>query len=342
MANFVKINKEEYKELLNKVSFKTFFHDLAWHEFLAQQFKWLKFEYYLYKDDSLLPLARFKVFDKEKLVSLPFCEYGGPLPLKGDINWEEFSKDVFSKFGNNIRIKIHPYFGLSGNPPGTSSILSSHWLKNLEDSSEQEIWDSFRKTLRHEIKHAQEQNLRIKRCENLKELKQFYNLYVVNLKRKKTVPYTSEIIKCLYQYGGAELLLAFYKNKIIAGSMFLNYSGFVHYFLNASKYKYRNFGANYLIIWEKLKELIGKDVIFDFGASPRGSNLEIFKRGWGGTEYPIYQIGTKRSPAFVPMDIGTSAGREESLRYSKIRNIWGLLPVFVIKKISRYFIKYRI
>lgn len=348
MANFVKINKEEYKELLNKTLFKTFFHDLAWHEFLEQQFKWLRFEYYLYKPaspdasqgggEAVLPLAKFKVFGKEKLISLPFCEYGGSLPLREEIDFEEFEKDALSEFGKNIKIKFHPqilkFYEVEPRktPRKTRKILrgstSTYWIENLKKLTEQELSKSFRKTLRHSIRNAEQQDLQIKRCSDLKELRQFYNLYVANLKQKKTVPYPLSVIKYLYQNPATEILLVLYKDKIIAGSLFLQYDKFIHYFLGASNYKCRNIGANYLILWEKIKSLIGKDLIFDLGASPTGSNLEIFKRGWGGKEYPILQIGTKRS--------------EENLRSSKLRNIWGLLPNFLIKKLSSKLIKYRL
>ena len=87
---FTKItNKNEWQDLLGKVLFKTFFHNIDWEEFLESQFKWLKFERYLWPaqgGQALLSLARVKVGGKEKLVSHPFCEYGGPLPLAEKID----------------------------------------------------------------------------------------------------------------------------------------------------------------------------------------------------------------------------------------------------------------
>jgi len=316
---FKKLTKQEYRDLSKKALFSTFFHSPEWQDFLEKEFKWLKFEHHLYKDELLLSFGRVG----NKLISLPFCEYGGPLTLRENIDFRNFEKDVLESF-KNIKIKFHPRIK-SGD---SNSDVFAHWIENLKNISEQELLSSFRKTSRHEISHVQESGLEVKKCENLKELKLFYNLYVANLRRKKTVPYPGSLIQFLCKNPSNELLLAIYRGKVVAGCLFLNYSGFVHYFLSASDYGHRNLGANYLIIWEKLKDLIGKDVIFDFGASPRGSNLEIFKRGWGGTEYPIYQIGIKRT--------------EEGLRSSKLRNIWGLLPNFVIKKLSRYLIKYRI
>ena len=319
MKKWQKINKIEAKELLDKALFKTFFHSLEWQDFLEKEFRWIRFEHYLYRNELLFSLAAVG----EKLISLPFCEYGGPLPIKNDINLNDFRKDILNEF-KNIKIKFHPKVKVGD----LNSDISTHWIENLENASEEEIWGSFRKTLRHEIEHAQKQDLQIKRCENLAELKQFYNLYTANLKRKKTVPYPWSLIQFLYQNPSSEVLLALYQGKIIGGDLFLQYNNFVHYFLSASDYKYRDFSISHLLLWGKIKSLIGKNIIFDLGASPKGSALEIFKRGWGGKEYPILQIGIKRS--------------EEPLRSSKLRNIFGLLPNFAIKILSRYLIKYRL
>jgi len=311
-----KINKKEYKELFEKADFKTLFHNPEWHEFLEKEFKWLKFEYYLYKDELLLSFGRIG----DKLVSLPFCEYGGPLPLKEKVDFEKFKKEVLDDF-KNFKIKFHPKV-LTG-----ESDMSTYWI-DLKNKSEQELLSSFRKTLRHSIRNAQGKSLEVKKCFDLDELKEFYGLCVANMKRRKTVPYPFSVVKFLYNSPDTELRLAFYKGKIIAGDLFLNYGKFVHYFLGATDYKYLNLGANYFILWEKIRSLLGKDVIFDLGAAPKSSQLETFKRGWRGKEYPILHLGIKRS--------------EESLRSSKLRNIWKLLPNFVIKLISPYFIKYRI
>lgn len=331
MEKFRRLYRPEIEELMEKTLFKTFFHSLIWHEFLEKEFKWLKFEYYSYGDEAILIFGRVG----KKLISLPFCEYGGPLPLKGGIYINDFEIDALKEF-KNFKIKYHPDISkITFNPINSSSTVSSHWLY-LENKSEQEVWESFRKTLRHEIKHAREQGIEIRPSKDLKEVKKFYDLYAANLRRKKTIPYPWHLVQFLCQNAPSELLLAFYKGRIIGGALFLNYSHFVHYFLSATDYKYRDLGVSYLIIWEKIKSLIGQDKILDLGASPQGSDLEIFKRGWGGEERPIYQIclpagrqGIKRS--------------EENLRSSKIiRFIWGLLPNFIIKKLSPYLIKYRL
>jgi len=338
MNKFQRLTQIEYKEKLEKTLFKTFFHNPEWHDFLEKEFKWLKFEYYLYgsnrrdgKDEAILPFARFRVLGKEKLVSLPFCEYGGPLPLRNEISFDEFFIDAISGFGKNIKIRFHPglldYFIVPDPAPFISN-MTTNWIKDLITVDEKQLLASFRKTLRYEIRDARQKNILIKKCENAKELKQFYGLYFANLKRRKTVPYPFSIFEFLYHNPNAEIILAALNGKIVGGNLFLNYGKFTHYFFSAFDYYYRDFGISYLLVWDKIKNLIGQDKILDLGASPKDSSLDIFKRGWGGTEYPILQLGIKRS--------------EESLRLSKLRNIWSLLPDFVVKKLSPRLIKYRL
>src|SRR3989338_7955409 len=71
-------NKSQWSDLLNKAYFKTFFDSLEWQDFLEKEFGWLKFEHYKLGDSFLFTIVRAKLlFGKEKLVSFPFCEYGG-------------------------------------------------------------------------------------------------------------------------------------------------------------------------------------------------------------------------------------------------------------------------
>ncbi len=331
MKNFIQISKKEYRNFFEKSLFKTFFHNPEWHDFLEKGFKWLKFEYYFYKDEAILPFGGFKVFGREKLVSLPFCEYGGPLLMRDGLSFEEFKNDAVSEFGERIKIRFHPemlkYFKIPS-PEFQTAGIYTNLIENLKATDLNQLLDSFRKTLRHEIRNAENKNLKIKRCENEKELKQFYNLYLVNLKRKRTVPYPFSIFEFLYNNLNAEILLAIFKDKIIGGSLFLNYDRFVHYFLSATDYGHREYGVAHLLLWEKIKNLVGGDKIFDLGATPKNSSLYTFKRGWGGKEYPILQIGIKKS--------------SENLRSSKLKIIWSLLPDFLIKKLAPKLIKYRL
>lgn len=337
MKNFQKIeNKKEWQSLLNKVLFKTFFHSLEWEEFLEKNFSWLKFEHYLYKDEVLLSFARYKIFGKEKLISHPFCEYGGPLPLKEEIDGLKFKIDLFQNFKEPFKISFHPkipkYFRNLGLKEPDSQ-RDTYFIENFNLKNENEILKSFRKTTKNEIKKAQISTLLIEKCKEEKDLKDFYKLHLKSAKRHKTIPYPFSFFKYFLEYNSndtnerVEILLAKFKNKVIAGSIFLFYEKFIHYFLNASEEKYKKLRPNHLILWNQIENYCGKNYqIFDLGGTKRGSSLEIFKKGWGAIRYPIFELKNYK----------------EKLKESKLKNFLGIFPTFLIKKFNFYLLKYKL
>lgn len=335
MNYFQKIeNKTDWQNLLDRVLFKTFFHNPDWEEFLTNNFKWLKFEHYLYKEEALLTFGKYKILGKEKLISHPFCEYGGPLPLKGEIDGMEFKKNLFSSFKNQFKISFHPqipkYFTNLGLKEPDSS-RDTYFIENIQQKNENEIFASFRKTLRHSIKRAMEQDFKIVRCKDQEQLKVFYNLYLKISKSHKTIPYPFSFLEKIFNSDHAEIILAKHNNKIIAGSLFLFYDKFIHYFLNASDKKYKDSGVNHLILWNQIKKFLQKNYhIFDLGGTRRGSSLEIFKKGWGAKTYPIFELKNYDSTG------------EEKIKKSKLRNLIVFLPNFLIKTCNNSLLKYKL
>jgi hypothetical protein len=339
MSNFQKLNKKEVKELLNKVLFKTFFHKLEWQEFLEEEFKWLRFEHYLYKNELLLSLVRFKVFGKEKLISLPFCEYGGPLPLKEEINFEGFKKDVLKEF-DNIKIKFHPQIlkFLKLEPSRFEGSTCTYWISSFNKVNEERLLSSFRSSTRQRIRKGGKEDLLISKCGNKQDLKEFYDIYAKTMKKNRTVCFPVQIFEFLWQKSleseTVDFLIIKHRRKIVSGIVVLFYSGISHYFLSAMDHKYvkkNKLNPMHFALWEEIKKLIdsGRVNIFDFGGTKIGSSLEEFKRGWDVKQYPICKL-----------ESGQKA--EERLRASKLRNIWSILPNFLVKIISPYIIKYRL
>ena len=335
MRNFQKIeDKREWQELLNKTLFRTFFHNLEWEEFLEKNFKWLKFERYLYKRDLLLSFARYRIFGSEHIVSHPFCEYGGPLVLVKEVDFQQFKEDLFKEFKNPLKISFHPYLlNYFKNAPLKSFKAFgdlervTYFIEDFNQKNKETLWRCLRKTTRHQIKKAKEQSLIIKRCENQKELKDFYNLYLKITKKHQIPAYPFSFLKFFLDSPNSEIILAKFKNKIIAGSLFLFYNGILHYFLNASESKLIC-GVNHLILWMQIEKYVGKNFqVFDLGGTKAGSSLQIFKEGFRARALPILEIKNFK---------------EKKTKFGLLRKIWGLLPLKVIKILSPHLLKYKL
>ena len=318
---FLKIDDEQqWQALLTKTLFRTFFHNPEWESFLESQFKWLKFEHYNYQDRALLSLARI---NGKKLISHPFCEYGGPLPLVDKIDGGEFKQDLFSEFKDPMRISFHPQI-LNYLQNDHKAILDfsgrvSYWVEGSFD---------LRKTTRHEIEKAGANKLQIEKCRDLKDLQNFYDLHIKSAKKHCIPAYPFSFFEYFTGSPDSEIILAKKDGRVVAGSIFLFYDKFSHYFQNAVDEKYKNLGANYLILREQINKSLAKNQVFDFGGTRIGSSLEVFKKGWGGKEHPIFELKNYRE--------------ESSLRQSKLRNIFNWLPPFLIKKLSPSLLRYKL
>lgn len=323
--NFIEVkDKNVWKELLGRTLFKTFFHEPEWENFLEKEFSWIKFGHYIWKNGLLLSIARCKLLGKEKLISHPLCEYGGPMPLKEEFDLNSFFEDFTREFGTNARIQFHSYILRFANRPplnlplvrGDKVTRSTFIVEDFSKKTRKDLWSSFRKTLRSEINKSERHNIDISECETENELKEFYNLYTKTIKRHKTVPLPYSAFKFFNK-----IYLAKLNGRIIGGSVFLFYSPFIHYFINASDYKFRGLNIGHRILWHAMQNYAGKEYdYFDLGGTRSGSALEIFKTGWGAKKYSIYELGK-----YGPNQI---AGWK--------RKAWGLLPICAIKKLSRY------
>lgn len=321
---FLKIvDKKEWQNLLSKVLFKTFFHNLEWEEFLEKQFNWLKFERYIYKNDCLLSLARV---DK-KLISHPFCEYGGPLPLVEKIDGLAFQKDLFEEFKIPLKISFHPklldYFkGYDDN----QSQRETYLLEQIQSLNPENIGDRNR---RRAVKTAQESGLTCQKCEKIDDLKTLYNFYVKSLKKHRALVYPFSFFEFFFQNPNAEILLVKKEKKIVGGNIFLFYDKIIHSFLCGFDEKYRKLGAHSLVLWLEFRRKQKEGFkAFDFGATKKSSSLSNFKSRWGAKPYPVFELKNY-----------TGSPR---LKDSFLRDVWSYLPSFLIKKLSPHLLKYKL
>ena len=325
---FLKItNREEWRDLLGRALFKTFFHSLEWEEFLEKEFRWLKFERYLWRNSALLSFASV---GGKKLVSHPFCEYGGPLPLIEKIDGRVFQKDLFEEFKTPFKISFHPklldYFEGMEFPENQRE---TYLFENLHLQNQDQLWAKLDRNRHRAIKTAENQGLEIGICQSAKDLEDLYAFYVKNLKEHRALVYPFSFFRFLFQNKEAEILLVKKGKKLVGGNIFLFYDKVIHSFLCGFDKKYKNLGAHSLALWSEIKEGRRKGAeAFDFGATKKTSSIGEFKERWGAKAYSIFEL--------------KNYSGDSRLKKSFLRDLWSYLPVSLIKILSPYFIKYKL
>lgn len=325
---FLKIeDRKDWQALLNRVLFKTFFHSWEWEEFLEKNFNWLKFEHYVWQNKALLSFARAEMGEREKLVSHPFCEYGGPLPLVQEIDGLAFQKDLFEEFKTPLKISFHPYLlNYFKGFDTTNSPRETYLLENIGDLNVETVGDRNRHRQKNK---ALESGLVVEKCKTENDLKTLYDLYVKSLKKHKALVYPFSFFQSFFKSSQAEVMLVKHKEKTVGGNIFLFYGKVIHSFLCGFDEKYRNLGAHTLILWSELKRKQREDFkTFDFGATKKGSSIGDFKNRWGATSYPIFEL--------------KNYTEESKLKNSFLRDIWSWLPASLIKRLSPRLLKYKL
>jgi hypothetical protein len=142
-------------------------------------------------------------------------------------------------------------------------------------------------------------------CE--KDMKSYYNLYVMMRKHHGLLPEPYRFFKNVWQYlyprNMLSLILAKEGSKPIAGIIILKFKDYSHVLSNASDRNYLTKRPNHLLWWKGV-ELAHKEGFryYDLGrTSLNNKGLLDFKRYWGAFEYDIthYSHGSSTSNSLL-------------------------------------------
>lgn len=167
--------------------------------------------------------------------------------------------------------------------------------------SEEELLKQMKPKGRYNIRLAQKKGVIIKESKNVAA---FFKIFQETTTRNKFGGHSQEYYETMLEVLGnkAQLILAEYEDKIIAGGIFTYLNQEAIYYYGASSNQHRNVMAPYLIQWTAVKEAKKRKCkTYDFlGISPEKANknhpwkgVTSFKKKFGGTVinyYPAQEI----------------------------------------------------
>ncbi len=121
-----------------------------------------------------------------------------------------------------------------------------------------EIWDSLHSSSRQAVRKARKQGVEVQLAATRHDLRDFYNLHAALRNRKYRMlaqPYAffEAIWDEFLEHDAGFLLLARYRGKVIAGTLYLRHDETLYYKFNASDLAQLNVRPNDLLVWEGLK-----------------------------------------------------------------------------------------
>ncbi|MFW6194544.1 MAG: FemAB family XrtA/PEP-CTERM system-associated protein [Halobacteriota archaeon] len=280
----------------------TFFHQIGWKNVVEHTYGH-KPIYLVAKEDGqikgILPLfwLKSKIFGK-KLVSVPFAPYGGVCAETKDV--EDMLLEEAKKLAEEYDVDYLElrYLGRSSdNEVLFSNSRYTTFILNLNKNIDN-LWDEkLNKKVRNAVRKAYKSNLECSLC----SLKQFYDLYLKNMKLLGTPAHPCDFFsKLMKEFPDKSTIFGVeYNDKVVSSTILLSFKDTLISGWTASDKEYSNLNPNNLLYWEVIKYACEQGYsYFDFGRSLVDSGTYQFKKPWGGDiinlSYQYY--GRKKIP----------------------------------------------
>ena len=283
---------------------------------------------------GLLPLVHIKPpFTQGELVSLPFCDYGGPVARNHEVlegllsTAKTFSKDLGARL--EVRTKVELKVCPKGLHPNRSKVRLVLELKEKEPEA---LLMSFKSKLRSQIRRPKKAG-----CEailgGLELLDDFYRTFSIKMHELGSPVHSKAFFHALFRRGDPEwyrIVLVKKENETISASVILFWGDTATVPWAASLREYNRISPNMLLYWTMLSLSVEKGCKwFDFGRSTPGSGTYRFKEQWGARPVPLYWYSPK-------VESKKAGGGLRPI----VENVWRRLPLdlanFIGPKIRRF------
>jgi FemAB-related protein (PEP-CTERM system-associated) len=321
----------------------TFFHTSDWLIPICETYKFGLYRLVAYEGDAprgLLGLVEIKsrLFG-HRLISIPFCEYGGPLFL-GPSDARTF--DCYSelhKAANKIKrersaISLEYRIGadsLRHLLPLRLSISSKYLTFRISGETTR-IWEQMDKKVRNVIRRSTGKGITIRRLETERELDEFYNLYARVQTRRGSPAHSKQLFQRLLRSKNTNISQARYEGRIISAIVTFLGPRMSNWWANVNDPQYKRLNATSLLLWYFLRqqaEETNGGFCFDLGRTRRDSGIYVFKDQWGGEKHALFHLSES--------DIDGARNSRldpENLRFRVAASMWKILPLKVAKKIG--------
>ena len=196
-------------------------------------------------------------------------------------------------------------------------------------AGEQALFERVASPVRRAIRKAEREEAVVKIERTPLALRTYYDLHCLTRKRHGLPPqpwsFFASIQRHLINMNGGFVVLSYWRERPVAGAVFLCYGGHAVYKYGASNLDFQHLRANNLVMWEAIRWLIrnGYETLSFGRTSVQNDGLRRFKLGWGTSEYPInYQKFDYRKNGFIA---------EADEAYGWHNAIFSRLPIWLSK-----------
>ncbi|HLC59838.1 MAG TPA: GNAT family N-acetyltransferase [Candidatus Nanoarchaeia archaeon] len=310
-----------------------------WIDFFEKNFKYKNYSFMVYEDNALRGIMSLflvkSIFFGRRLISGPIIDMGGPFL---DHTEEKTLNDIVG-YIDAIALKENVNFAeLRCSPMHLPSFTAkdeyTDFYMDINIKTE-DIWKNLDKKLRNGIRKA-EKVIIVKKDSSYEALTKFYELYLITMRSLGSPPLSFDYFKEMFidMKNKGFFLFAEYNGEIICAILILIFKDRAKYEAGAYMPRYRDLQANSLLVFKAIEEAkFKKCKEFIFGRTLKDDTVYRYKQRWGAKESPYtfyYKLYDKKN---IPPDI------RKSLIAPIATTIWGIMPLWISKRIGNYFRK---
>jgi FemAB-related protein (PEP-CTERM system-associated) len=259
-----------------------------------------------------------------KIISLPFCDYGGLLSEDNETATEliEFSISLARDKGAGLELRSAvPIELLEKNIHFSQVTDKCRMLLELPNSSSA-LWNGFKSKLRSQVKKASKDGL-VSRLGHNELLSDFYSVFARNMRDLGSPVHSRQWLKTIVDAFSerAAVAVVYYGKLPVAGGIVLTHGKLMTIPWASTLREYNKLSPNMLLYWTFLEHACEKGYeVFDFGRSTPNEGTYAFKKQWGAHPTPLYWYRMERHLA------SKKKIRAGALR-GVIENIWQRFPL---------------
>ena len=330
----------EWNRLVKESLHTNFYHLWEWGEVQFSTYRYQRYYLVARQNGNLtgaLPLmyVRSRLFGN-RLISVPFCGYGGPF-VHQTLSDEEKGPVIDKLLSATDRLAASlgvKYVEIRG----ATSKVAVDILRNPNYTSFQEyvtfrinltqpvevLWRNLNKKTRNATRKAMKKGVEVVEAKSVEQLRVYYTLYLKTQKRHGSPPHAFALFKNLFDTfhrgGRMKITLAEYRGKPIAGNMTFYWNKMIYWNSNVTDTAHRHLNPTNLLLWKTIKcgsEDYNK--LFDLGRTRPNTTIHHFKKGWGGKETRLLNYMHFSGDVKMPPD--PSQGK-----YVYLSKLWSLIP----------------
>ena len=226
----------------------------------------------------------------KSLVSLPFCDLGGPLADDDDVRYLLVAEAKALAGTNKSRLLEIREGGEALDEVQTDSASGKvRMLCTLPENSDA-LFKSYKPKLRSQIRKAEKNGLRADIRTDIEAVDLFYQVFAWNMRRLGSPVHSQTWFRELKLTFGDQMLigLVFLEDQPVGAGIVLLARNQACIPWASTLEQYNHLAPNMLLYWTLLSRVCERGCrLFDFGRSTMGEGTYRFKKQWGAKPYEL-------------------------------------------------------